>query len=143
MKPYALKTLNEPSRLEAESALPMAVYGTLRYGQSNFAWAQDAVLWCVRNVTFAGRLYYVRGRQGFPVAKLDEPGLIQGDILFFDRDHIETQAVWDMESGAGYDARLIEVQDSDGNDWSAWAWHYLWNPRGQLIESGDWVGDRS
>lgn len=143
MKPFALRDFAEPTRLEAEGTLPMAVYGTLRFGQSNFSWAQEGVLFIVRNVVFPGRLYYVHGRQGFPVAKLDEPGLIHGDILFFDREHPETQAVWDMESGAGYSIKGIEAQDSEGNDWNALAWHYDWSPRGQLIESGNWVEDRS
>lgn len=139
--PYALDRFREPRRIEVEGTVPMAVYGTLRFGQRNFEWCQEAVLYVVENVTMAGRIYYVSRRSGYPVAKLDEPGKIKGDILFFDPKHRDTQAVWDMESGAGYEPRLIEVQDSDGNDWEAWAWHYQYQPSGELIESGDWIKD--
>lgn len=139
--PYALGRFREPTRLEAEGTVPMAVYGTLRLGERNFEWCQDAVRYVVENVTFAGRIYYVSRRAGYPVARLDEPGRIKGDILFFERNHRELRAVWDMESGAGYEPRLIEAEDSEGNDWQAWGWHYLYQPSGELIESGDWVQD--
>lgn len=137
--PYALRSFREPTRREAEETVPMAVYGTLRLGEWNFEWCQRGVLYVVENVTFPGRIYFVSGKHGYPVAKLDEPGRIKGDILFFEKEHRELHAVWDMESGAGYEPRMIDVEDSEGNDWQAWAWHYQYQPSGELITSGDWV----
>jgi gamma-glutamylcyclotransferase (GGCT)/AIG2-like uncharacterized protein YtfP len=115
------------------------VYGTLRIGEYNYRWASDDVVEEIPNVVTSGGLYFVSERGGYPVAKLDEAGIIKGDLLVYPDDSLDWQRIHDMESGAGYELREIPVLDNDGGIHSAVAWHFLHEPRGAKIEDGDWA----
>lgn len=119
--------------------VPVFVYGTLREGQGNWQWAKEAVRHSDLNVRTSGRIYFCSGRTGFPVAKLDEAGSIVGDVLWFDPDHPTFDDVVQMEVGAGYECRDIEVITSESETIECMAFHYAWRPRGDLIPDGDWV----
>lgn len=121
----------------------MFVYGTLRYGDGN--WGQSALSRSVdQQVTVGcrvrGRLYNVSGTHPvFPVAKLDEEGEIWGDLMVFDSDHPTYDHIVRVEQGAGYEIRPVEVVLPSGAKMSALAWHYLREPRGELIANGNWL----
>lgn len=119
--------------------LPCFVYGTLRSGQGNYHWCQAAVRRETLNVRANGRLYFVSGHTGYPVAKLDENGIILGDVLWFDPVHPDFDAVVQMETGAGYECRDIEVLTEESERIDCMAFHYIWTPRGELIPDGDWI----
>lgn len=119
--------------------VPVFVYGTLRIGEGNWLWARSAVRHEVSDVRASGRLYFVSGQWGFPVAKLDEAGIIVGDVLWFDPAHPAYDDVMEMEIGAGYECREIEVTTSDDSERiDCIAFHYQGLPRGELIKDGDW-----
>lgn len=120
--------------------IPVFVYGTLRVGQGNFRWAQEAVRHVLLNCTTKGRIYFVHGRRGFPVAKLDEEGTILGDVLWFDPQHPDFDGVVSMELGAGYEMKDVTVTTEDG-ELEACAFHYIWDDMGEWIRSGDWVSE--
>lgn len=124
---------------DAEDAVPVFVYGTLRYGEGNYQWCSDAVVAVLRDCHTDGRIYWVSGRSGYPVAKLDEEGEIIGDILWFDPSHRAYHDVVAMEIGAGYEVRKVSVRCQGGELREASAFHYVRAPRGHLIPSGDWV----
>lgn len=115
------------------------VYGTLRYGEGNYSWCQEAVRYVLRDCKVDGRIYWVYDTQGYPVAKLDEDGKIVGDILWFERDHPIYRNVVSMEIRAGYEIRNIRVECEGGEHRDCIAFHYTNKPTGRLIKSGDWV----
>ena len=115
--------------------VPMFVYGTLRPGSYNAWYASDRV---DRDCTVNGRIYFVSREGGYPVAKLDEEGTIHGDVIWLEDDSDDYAAICAMEEGAGYTSRWVEVVDSEGQSYEAWAWHYDYEPGGRWIESGDW-----
>lgn len=130
---------NAPS---LSQAVPIAVYGTLRIGQGNHQWSRPAVIKEVQDVTIKGRIYFAfGGRSGYPVAKLDEDGIIHADLLWWDYRHSDYIAMHRMERGAGYELRPAEVTLPGGESVNAFAWHYLHPPRGKLIRSGDWLAE--
>lgn len=113
----------------------MFVYGTLRPGAYN-AWYNAARV--DRNCVAQGRIYFVQGSYGYPVAKFDEEGEIVGDVLWLDPEGDDYFSICQMEQGAGYEIRNILVQKGSVVT-RVQAWHYIGNPRGKLIESGDWL----
>lgn len=133
-----LEERTAPGGREGDPLVPVFVYGTLRVGQYNFSWAQEAVVDTIQNCTAKGALYFVDGRFGYPVAKFDEEGEIKGDVLWFDPAHEEYQSVVRMELGAGYEVREIEVR-TESETIEAIAFHYLRPTRGNPIPDGDWV----
>lgn len=126
-----------------DELVPVFVYGTLRYGEGNYSWCQDAVRYVLRNCATEGRIYWVYGTQGYPVAKLDEDGKIKGDILWFEKDHPDYRDVVRMELGAGYEIRNVRVECEGGEHRDCLAFHYIGKPNGRLISSGDWVAASS
>lgn len=115
------------------------VYGTLRIGMNNYQWASGDVIDEIPNVTTTGGLYFVGPMGGFPVAKLDEPGLIHGDLLTYPEDSFDWQRIYSMEAGAGYRLVEITVKTKAGELIPAVAWHFCHNPGGLKIPDGDWV----
>lgn len=134
-----MSALVAPTLEESADLFPMFVYGTLRVGQGNFEWLGNGALYAVENAKVPGRIYWVDEYSGYPVGKLDEPGLIIGDILFFPKRDYGLHYIVGMETRSGYDLFPTEATDQAGNDWSVMAWHYRRTPRGELIASGDWV----
>ena len=136
---FRLATSDEQNAERGESLFPVFCYGTLRVGQGNFQWAQDAVSDQVENCTAEGSLYFAWSGNSYPVAKFDEPGVIKGDLLYFIEGHPETDAVIRMEVGAGYEMQDIEVTTPDGKTIEAFGFHYKHDPDGDHIASGDWI----
>lgn len=114
------------------------VYGTLRVGEHNYGWASGDVIDEIVNVTTTGGIYFVSSDGGYPVAKLDEPGTIIGDVLVYPEDSRDWSLICQMEEGAGYELREIEVTLVNGLTMPAVAWHYKREPWGSRIEDGDW-----
>lgn len=98
----------------------------------------DAVKYVTKDCTTEGRVYFVSGSQGYPVAKFDEEGRITGDILWCDPSHPDYEATVNMETHAGYVLQEIEVLTDDGVQ-ESFGFHYRGTPRGALIQSGDWA----
>lgn len=131
---------NHLRRMSLPSLTRIFVYGTLRVGQYNYSWCEEAVEKAIKNCTASGRIYFVDPLgAGYPVAKLDEHGTIYGDILYFNTAHPLFDAVVRMELGAGYVARNIQVTTPKGRQVDCQAFHYLRIPRGSLIREGDWA----
>jgi len=127
---------------EGGHRLPLLAYGTLRVGEGNYSWAKEAVLDEIPNVQAVGSLYHVRPyMRAYPVAKFDRPGVIIGDLLIMHADHPVTDSVIRMEEGAGYELRKIMVQMPDGSEREAFGFHYLYEPDGPRIVSGNWLED--
>ena len=122
-----------------DELVPVFVYGTLRFGEGNYAWCQNAVRYVLRDCRANGRIYFVFRQRGFPVAKLDEDGEIVGDILWFDPTHPDYEAVVRMELNAGYEMVSITVRCEGGEHRDAFGFHYTGKPEGCLIPDGDWV----
>lgn len=118
--------------------IPVFVYGTLRIGEGNYLWAREAVRHETPDVTTKGRIYFVRSRITFPVAKFERDGTIKGDLLWFDPEHPVFSEVVDMEVGAGYVVQEIEVEDTRGDTHEALGFQYLMEPQGDWIQNGDW-----
>jgi gamma-glutamylcyclotransferase (GGCT)/AIG2-like uncharacterized protein YtfP len=114
------------------------VYGTLRIGEYNYRWASGDVVEEIPNVLTTGELYFAGDGPSYPVAKLDTPGQIIGDILVYPDDSQDWLQICRMELGAGYELREIEVTTESGDKIAAVAWHFLHHPRGPKIASGDW-----
>lgn len=112
------------------------VYGTLRPGSYNHWYEEEGV---DPNCTARGRLYFVHGHSGFPVADFDEEGVIVGDVIWLRDDSQDFQDICNMELGAGYTLRDIEVTDAEGSTYTAYAWHYPQKLRGKRIPDGDWL----
>lgn len=126
------------------------VYGTLQPGFGNYRLLSQCALWGVPATT-SGTVHWVQGRGGYPVAKLDEEGTIQGTLLCIKGSKPEDDegmlSAHLMELGAGYEARQIEVAITGGHPQTgqptvtALAYHYPHKPRGAKIESGDWAAE--
>lgn len=122
--------------------IPLFAYGTLRADQGNYSWTSDCVIRTDLNCTTTGRIYFVSTRMGYPVAKLDEDGTIFGDVLWCDPDHKSYDDIMRMELGAGYEVREIDAYTTECNLIECIAFHYRYDPWGDLIASGDWVKER-
>lgn len=122
--------------------IPVFVYGTLRpgdYNHSRHGLDEDNV---VRGVTAPGALYHVSSSyKAYPCAKFDQCGTIIGDILFFEEGSRDLERIDRMEEGAGYEIREVIVTLPDGSQMKCQAYHYVRDPRGPRIESGDWFND--
>lgn len=126
------------------SLLPVFVYGSLRVGEDNYEWAKTAVVRNIRNCRTNGKLYHVsENLRLYPVAKLDQPGTIRGDLLFFEEHNPITNRVIRMETTSGYVMRRTAIFLPDGSDLMGYAFHYKNDPRGQLIPSGNWFAPDS
>lgn len=119
--------------------IPVFVYGTLRVGQYNFGVVRKAVRNIAENCKANGSIYFFGGRRGYPIAKFDEDGEILGDVLWCDPSHPGYDRMMQMELGAGYESREIEVRNPDGEVIECIAFQYLGTPKGEWIQSGDWV----
>lgn len=111
------------------------VYGTLRPSQWN---DRGGFVDIENDCAVEGKIYFVSGSGGYPVAKLDRSGTIWGDVLWFPKDSQEWKSIDRMERGAGYDLWDVVATAPDGDEINCSAWHYLWEPNGKLIKSGDW-----
>lgn len=112
------------------------VYGTLRPRAWNDRGGYENIR---RECTVEGKVYWVSGRSGYPVAKLDESGRISGDVLWFPKNSGEWHSIVRMEEGAGYELWDVTALASNGDEIPAVAWHYRGVPRGKLIPDGDWL----
>jgi gamma-glutamylcyclotransferase (GGCT)/AIG2-like uncharacterized protein YtfP len=119
--------------------IPVFVYGTLRVGQYNFGVVRKAVRDIAENCIASGSIYFYGGRRGYPIAKFDEVGDILGDVLWCDPSHPGYDRMMRMELGAGYESREISVRKPDGDVIECIAFHYIGTPKGEWIQSGDWV----
>lgn len=136
------RTLTAPSLIvpnDADDLVRVFVYGTLRVGHGNFQWCSDAVRYALIDARTDGRIYFVNGTRGYPVAKFDEEGTILGDVLWFDPDHPDFADVVRMEIGAGYTCQDIIVRHDEYPDIECMGFHYVRSPRGVWIQSGDWA----
>lgn len=124
---------------DADDLLRVFVYGTLRVGHGNFEWAADAVKYALIDARTAGRVYFVHGRGGYPVAKFDEDGTIVGDVLWFDPRHPMFSEVVRMEIGAGYSCREVIASHDEYPDVECMGFHYERTPGGAWIPSGNWA----
>lgn len=115
------------------------VYGTLRVGEYNYQWASGDVVDEILDVTTKGDIYFVSEDGGYPVAKLDGDGNIIGDVLVYPEHSLDWKRIYDMESGAGYVLRDIQVALGNGKMLDAVAWDFLYQPRGPKIPHGDWA----
>jgi len=117
------------------------VYGTLRPGHWNFRMLERAVTECHENAMTTGALYHVGGGSDehpiYPVAKLDETGLLFGTLLLVDDLHQGVERARRMELGAGYEERTIQVVVGTRTI-PAVAFHYRHEPSGPQIASRDW-----
>jgi gamma-glutamylcyclotransferase (GGCT)/AIG2-like uncharacterized protein YtfP len=112
------------------------VYGTLR----PTAWNdRGGFVRIVDDCTIEGKIYWVSGDGGYPVAKLDLSGRILGDVLWFPKESPVWKSIDRMERGAGYDLWDVVATDPEGEEIKCSAWHYMGTPRGKLIPSGDWL----
>lgn len=123
----------------SDPLVPIFVYGTLRVGQGNYTWAKQCVRHEIIECVAQGRIYFVGPYGGFPVARFDQGGRIVGDVLYCDPAERTYDEMVQMELGAGYESREIEVVTPDGDTLECLAFHYLYEPRGSWIPSGDWV----
>lgn len=117
------------------------VYGTLRQGHglaNRLSGPRDPAV-------ADGRLYFVHGHGGYPVADFREEGRIVGEIVSVpnrpdgkpSRDLLSVLA---MEEGAGYTIREIEVRQTHwGREYPRRVLACCWenDRRGDLIEGGD------
>lgn len=115
--------------------MPVFVYGSLRVGSWNYK--SDGVDSIIPDCHIDGALYWA-WVGSYPVAKLDEPGEMVGDLLSYDPFSRTYESVCRMEEGAGYQLRPVKVRTPSGDVLDAYAWHYVSTPRGPKIESGDW-----
>lgn len=123
-----------------DSLIPVFVYGTLRIGQYNYKqWAEGGIRKFEQDCVANGAIYFVSRDGGYPVAKFDEPGIIKGDVLWFDRYSLEWGYVLEMEYGAGYTLVDIEARNQRGETFDCLGFDYVRKPAGPLIEGGDWI----
>lgn len=118
---------------------PLFVYGTLRTGQPLEDWLTDVTIG-VKPASINGRLYPCYNGK-YPVAKLDEVGLIHGEVRYCRME----QALFDcihMEKQAGYQMKTVKLHDDQGYqlEEEVAAFHYPYRvPTAHPIRSGDWV----
>lgn len=119
--------------------IDLFVYGTLRTGQPLADWLESSTLW-KRPAYIKGTLYPIYSG-AYPVAFLDEDGLIFGEIRTCAMTDSFIQCVM-MEQGAGYVPLEVPVLDKDGKDTEKLcvAFHFPHRKPGTArITSGDWV----
>lgn len=122
---------------------PLFVYGTLQPGCGNYErFLEGGVLRFSRGVTVEGRVYFAFPNGGYPVAKLDEEGTIKGTLVVMDAGYEGLHAAIEMEEGAGYVCKQVTATMPDGSTKNVFAFHYAFDPRGDLIEHGDWEEER-
>lgn len=119
------------------------VYGSLRVGHGNGAWANDLERVIARQVPIKG--YKLYGFGGYPgINRSDnEEDILYVDII--DYDDSTFQSVESMELGAGYDSVTITV-NHNGVDYTGQIYIYrrpLENSHYPLVENGDWNSFRT
>lgn len=126
----------------SEPLVPIFVYGTLRVSHGNYEWCKGAVRQTQQGAVAIGTIWFAyEGRTAFPVAKFDRGDTrIVGDVLWFDPSHRAFDEVVSMEYGAGYVLTEIEVEH-EGQTMECHTFHYLHEPRGEQIKSGDWAAE--
>lgn len=114
------------------------VYGTLRRGEYNdrglFARCDNFV----SDVRYGGAMRNVSGDAPvYPVVDFDGEGTVLGDVLYgLDMDDGPVKSVLAMESGAGYELRLLTPADAV----PVYGFHYpRFERAGCPIPDGDWV----
>jgi gamma-glutamylcyclotransferase (GGCT)/AIG2-like uncharacterized protein YtfP len=141
-----MSTVLHPEMEEAFTAgmhrqplVPIFVYGTLRVGHGNYEWCKGAVKRTQIGATSIGTIWFAYDHGSYPVAKFDEGNTtIVGDVLWFNPQHRSFDEVVSMEYGAGY--VLVDIEyEHEGETLECMAFHYIGQPRGPKIESGDWA----
>jgi gamma-glutamylcyclotransferase (GGCT)/AIG2-like uncharacterized protein YtfP len=131
----------------------MFYYGTLRPNRGRPSWGMSGDEPVIHNAYIAGRLWYVNIDGSYPVAKLDRPGRIQGDIVGYEPDSAFYHHVCDVESGAGYEMRDVEAQFIDGQEgadhfietglfqkMNVMTWHFAHSVKGKLeVPGNNWL----
>lgn len=115
------------------------MYGTLRTGDYNhhsMNLAEPA-----RPAVASGKIYH-HGLYfaTYPVSKFDEEGTIIGEVM--DVPMERWLSIVCMEQGAGYELMSVEVTYGDGSKEKVAAWHYIHEPRGNVIDTGDWFDSK-
>lgn len=120
------------------------VYGTLRPGGTLYDhWISEAVEEIYEIATTRGSLYHVHSGPGFlyPVAKLDEKGLVRGTVLRCRAGSPALAETIRMETNAGYEVWLVEVNVLGLGMFPCKSFHYPHSPKGKKIVSGDWLAE--
>lgn len=115
------------------------VYGTLRPGEGNY-WIESAVEDLEERCTARGTMRFVFHTGGYPVVDFDlTEHTIVGTLLWMDDETRHFRDMMEMELGAGYQEREIEVTRADGSKVTATAFHYPRIERcGELVPFQDW-----
>lgn len=97
--------------------------------------------------TARGQMYHVHGGSSpdypiYPVVDFDEDGTVVGSLLLVDR--AEMRAAHQMEVGAGYEPRWVEVMVPGWHESTlALAYHWPHSHRGPEVPSGDWLLEKA
>lgn len=127
------------SAMDTDGLFPLFVYGTLRTGQPLEPWL-TGVTEEVTPAFIAGCLYPCYSGK-YPVAKLNERGLIHGEVRYCRLD-VPLYDCIAMERQAGYEMWEVNLFDFEGRclEEKVFAFHYPHRvPTNRLIQSGDWV----
>lgn len=124
------------------------VYGTLQPGGRLYEyWIVHAVVGEPQKGKISGRLYHVTDDGPvYPVAKLtpwlEDSSEIVGTVLPVDENHPAYKATEQMEKNAGYTVlEEVPCELADGSVIKVVAFHYIWEPGGRQIDSGDWFAE--
>lgn len=126
--------------LHTENAVELFVYGTLRTGQPLENWLEPCTVEKTMGVCVRGRIYPSYNRH-YPVAFLDESGLIHGEVRTCSLSE-PFYATVKMEMRAGYKLQRVPLLDKEGSFMGrrVMAFHFLGrHPTKNCIPSGDWV----
>lgn len=96
------------TNIDTAGLIPMFFYGSLRPNPDD-SWGMTGDEPIIRNAYISGRLWFVSGGWGYPVAKLDRLGRIIGDIVFYEPNSALYHRICDVETGAGYEMREVEA----------------------------------
>jgi len=115
------------------------VYGTLRPGMALYPLLADVVVKSIP-ATIEGELHSFMGG-AYPVAFLDKPGVIKGDILTCLEHGGTLNSVCAMERRAGYTEKLVDATTEDGRIIEVMAFdftEYRFMGTDCAVTSGDW-----
>lgn len=125
--------------LYAENVIELFVYGTLRTGQPLESWLEPCTVEKTMAMCIRGRIYPSYNGH-YPVAFLDEDGLIHGEVRKCSLSE-PFYATVKMEMRAGYKLQRVPLLSKAGlsEGRSVMAFHYMGrHPTKNCIPSGDW-----